>query len=311
MKCQALTKAGWGCHHRAKEGLVMCGKHELKEHAQCIGLNDNGKRCMKVGPLCNKHRAEQKVIHDMQFAEAMWDRLMDDYEEGGITLDEIEDRIIFSANAGGLTPEWRDRLLDRVRMEREEAEYFAQHHEREVPFHEDNQNVHRAIISEQTNRGMEILLAQDTRFMGPVLSEIWAAWGDDVPKALKDDMYNWCNQPSCRKPYDFLYRDALRGLWSIIKGHKDKAELINRLAEECDEAFGMCCEGHLCRLVNVMVGFDERFEVQVSKKEQLQQKMAEISMREVSTEQKALEAWKWMEENGIPEEERNAWIDAF
>lgn len=286
----------------------MCGKHELKEHGQCIGLNASGKRCAKVGPLCNKHRMEQQVIKDEQFAEAMWERLIDDFDAGHVTLDEVEEQIHASADMGGLTAAWRDRLIVRTQAERNHQEFFAQHHE--VPLHADNQNVHRAVISDQTNRGMQILLAQKVPEDQDTLTEIWNTWAlwEPVPEPLKKDMRGWYDQSSCRHPNDWLYRKTLDGLWAMVKGN---SELVDRLADEADESLGMCCEGHLCRLVNVMVGFDERFEIQISKKEQLQQKMAEISMREVSAEQKALDAWKWMEANGIPEGERSAWVDAF
>ena len=306
MKCQALTKAGFGCLHKAKEGIVMCGKHESKDHGQCIGLNKNGKRCSKIGTLCNKHKAEQQVIKDQQFAEMMWEHWMDEYDADIVTLDRVEMRIALLTEDGKLTVGWRDQLLERVRFERRQAEFFRQN-QGQIPFYADNQNVHREVITDQTNRGMEILLAQEVPKEQETLTEIWLAWGDS-PKALKEDMLRWYNQSSCRKENDWLYKRALDGLWSMIKGNSD---LLGRLADEADESSGMCCEGHLCRLVNVMVGFDERFEVHVSKKEQLQQRMAEIAAMDVSTEQKALDAWKWMEANGIAEEERSAWIDAL
>ena len=284
----------------------MCGKHESKDHGQCIGLNENGKRCSKIGTLCNKHKAEQQVIKDRQFAEKMWEHWMDEYDADIVTLERIERRITLLTEDGKFTVEWRDQLLRRVRFERRQAEFFRQN-QGQVPFHADNQNVHRTVVAEQTNRGMEILLAEPVPEDQSTLTEIWLAWKNS-PTALKEDMMRWYNQPSCRKENDWLYKRALDGAWAMIKGNP---ELEGRLRDECNEAQGMCCEGHLCRLVNAMVGFDDRFEVYVSKKEQLQQRMAEISLQETSTEQKALDARKWMEDNGIPEEERTAWIDAF
>lgn len=286
----------------------MCGKHMSKPTMQCIGLGEDGKRCTEVGHLCVKHQIEQDQIKERIFAEEFWDRLGEAYHMEALTLGELEERI----DAANLSPAWKTLMYEWVHQLREEEMALF---DEEVPIHRDNQNVHRAVVTEQTNRGMEILLAQEVKSEQNTLPEIWDAWDgywvNPVPRSIRDDMIYWYDQPSCRNLEDWLYRKALDGLWAMIREHKDKTELMIRLADEVDDSLGMCCEGHLCRLVNVMVGFDERFETPITKKELLQQKMAEIAAQDISVEQKALDAWKWMEENGIAVEERSAWIDAF
>ena len=77
------------------------------------------------------------------------------------------------------------------------------------------------------------------------------------------------------------------------------------------ESLGKCCEGHISRLCNVLVGFDDSFKPVVSAGELLQQKLAAIAERDIQVEYKVGEAWILFEELGIPIEERNAWIEAF
>jgi hypothetical protein len=73
----------------------------------------------------------------------------------------------------------------------------------------------------------------------------------------------------------------------------------------------MCCEGHLSRLCNVLVGFDDAFTTVVSKSEILQQKMAEIAALEVTVRTKKMRAKKILQELAIPVTQHADWLDAF
>ena len=73
----------------------------------------------------------------------------------------------------------------------------------------------------------------------------------------------------------------------------------------------MCCEGHLARLTNVLVGFDEDIPAPVAVGEILQQKIAAIAALDVRVEEKVGQAWVVFVELNIPMEERMAWLDAL
>ena len=110
---------------------------------------------------------------------------------------------------------------------------------------------------------------------------------------------------------DFLYRRALDGLWTRIKASPHRVELTERLWQECSEACEMCCDGHLARLCNVMVGFDDAFKPPVSAGELLQQRIASIAEMELDIHYKVGEAWKVFEELAIPMAERIPWLEAL
>jgi hypothetical protein len=115
-------------------------------------------------------------------------------------------------------------------------------------------------------------------------------------------------------PGDFLYKRLLDGLWALVQRTSDpelREELRCRVAQEVMESKGMCCEGHISRLVNVMVGFDDAFKPAVSTGELLQNKMAAIAAKELETELKQAEARSVFAELGIPEAEQAAWLEAF
>lgn len=120
--------------------------------------------------------------------------------------------------------------------------------------------------------------------------------------------------PTCKTVNDHLYRRALDGLYILIRRMPDRdiqEELFKRAFEECYESVGMCCEGHISRLCNVLVGFDDAFAPPVPFGEILQNKMAAIYAMEVDTEEKIRQATAFFNEFAVPEAERSAWLEAF
>lgn len=186
----------------------------------------------------------------------------------------------------------------------------------------DNQNIHTAVVADQTNAGMEKLLSQHVPADQHTMMEIWNMWtssskaGHNPRGALQlfGDMLKWYETPDCKAEGDFLYKRMIDGLWALVQRTPD-AELRNelrwRVAQEVMESNGMCCEGHISRLVNVMVGFDDAFKPPVSTGEMLQQKMAAIAAKELETELKQAEARDVFAELGIPVAEQAAWLEAF
>ena len=189
----------------------------------------------------------------------------------------------------------------------------------EQRFAEDPQNVHRKEVSEQTNKATEFLMKvplPDQR-----RDELWkvtvAVFLGFVGTNMKlfvsviADIERWVNTDSCRKANDHLYRELLYRLIMYIQKSEHREELLKRLWEECRESVGMCCEGHLSRLCNVLVGYVEGIDPPVSVGELLQQKMAAIASLDISVEEKVGKAWFVFEELAIPMDQREAWIGAF
>jgi hypothetical protein len=184
----------------------------------------------------------------------------------------------------------------------------------------DAQNVHTTAVSNQTNAGMEKILKTTVPREQQTEKCMVSAWLAGLPTVswnavLKTsmDVNHWFNVKSCRAENDTLYRNMLRGLVAMINRTDDeqKVELYKRLWEECREATGMCCEGHITRLCNVMVGFDDAFRPPVALGDLMQQKMAAIAMSDLSTLEKLIQARTFFDEVGVPEADRAAWLDAF
>jgi hypothetical protein len=184
----------------------------------------------------------------------------------------------------------------------------------------DNQNVHTHVVTEQTNTATKKLLdvkVPETQQTEKTLTLVWlgalsVSYGSYLRVAT--DVNRWFNTKDCRARDDNLYRKLLRGLVALIGSEKDderRVEMYRRCWEECQESVGMCCEGHISRLCNVLVGFDEAFQPPVSFGELLQSKMSAIAGLDVSEEEKRRQATAFFDEHGTPAEERVAWLEAF
>jgi hypothetical protein len=186
----------------------------------------------------------------------------------------------------------------------------------------DNQNVHTPEITKQMKDSLDILLAVEV----PVTQvdtcrEILASWtSQGRPQAeihtVYVDMVSWWNRTLVYKPNDKLYKKCLRGLWFTIKSYKGevRAELEKRLWDECRDAaipYTVCTQGHMARLSNVMVGFDDAFVPPIPVGEILQQKMAAISAMDIEYDEQIEMAEQVLAELKIPHEEHKNWLAAF
>ncbi len=185
----------------------------------------------------------------------------------------------------------------------------------------DAQNVHTLVVSQQTNKGLEKLL-EASKTTKTIRSPEWFAakwlvrgyghW--NITQRIVQDILHWYNQAYCKTANDYLYRRTLDGLYIMISSIKDtdtRVELYKRVFEECYESVGMCCEGHISRLCNVLVGFDDAFAPPVLFGDILQNKMASIAALEVDTEEKVRQATAFFNEFAVPLPEREAWLEAF
>jgi len=186
----------------------------------------------------------------------------------------------------------------------------------------DRQNVHTRMVSQQTNAGLEKLLAfplPNRRhripdwFAARWLIQSYGNW--DFVKRTVDDMQLWYKQASCRAIDDHLYKKALDGLFYLIRSvtvEDTKTELFKRVFEECSESVGLCCDGHISRICNVLVGFDDTFTTPLSTGEVLQNEIAVIAGKDsLSLEEKIHQANIVFERLGIAQPDRTAWIEAL
>jgi hypothetical protein len=133
-------------------------------------------------------------------------------------------------------------------------------------------------------------------------------------KRVVNDMRDWASRDKVMSTSENIYKSVLRGLWTKINTYEQEVrrELVKRLWEECSEAVEMCADGHVGRLINVLIGFDDDFKSKISPMEYFQNNMSLIANNTLAPMAFKVEhARKLMDEIRMPEEERAAWIDAL
>lgn len=188
----------------------------------------------------------------------------------------------------------------------------------------DNQNVHTSAVNRATEDGIARLLAvhvPDRKDVLRLVMHAWSGFRDISYNRFADvwfDAVNWYNTVHCRtmepaEP-DKLYRRVFNGLTAYIErveSAETRTELYRRFFQEAEESVGMCCDGHIARLVNVLVGFDDAFRPPVSQGEMIQNRISAISALDVPFEERARQANAFFDEIALPAPERVAWIEAL
>ena len=182
----------------------------------------------------------------------------------------------------------------------------------------DTQNVHTKEVSQLTMKLSDLLLQQTVPSEQKTLQMLTIKFSklckidrmSDLINVLSD-MNLWYEKPTCLREGDTLYKRLLDAVVTKIEGSPHKTSLYKRAYEETRESVGLCCQGHLSRLVNIFSGFDSEFTSPVSNRELLQEKMARIAGSDSSAEDKIRQAQDILVELKIPAEEWTPWIEAI
>ena len=296
--CNGIVREGWRrCSaqgHHDDNGLLFCGRHIAGERNAgarrdlcCPAITTAGTRCNRgllVGEeRCHRHRADVLVMPAPRAAVVV-----------------PVPRAVGAVRVGPVPVRGNTRL---------------------AAIAQDTQNVHTREVNQQMNTGLEMLTsfpvppAQKT--MSEIVSEMMKRLSINNLDSMLDmfkDMNRWYKTTTCRSPNDNLYKRVLDGLWAKMQSVENVEvykSLLYRLFQEAWESVGMCCDGHLSRLCNVMVGFDDSFLPPVSLGELLQNAMSAIANKDIETADKINEAMRVFDELAVPVAQRSAWLEAF
>lgn len=174
----------------------------------------------------------------------------------------------------------------------------------------DGQNIHRESVQTATHRTIAAIIAKPL-----------AADQDTLAEVIKSfvDVIKWGNISSREKmiatvsndyatvgAFDTKYSTVLDHVWAFIRSHKEYKELCLRLAEEIKGGIGMCSNGKMCRLVNVLQGFDETLEPEPPR-ELFQTRIGTLMSRPLAEREAAARAL--FVEFKIPEKEHSVWLE--
>ncbi len=129
----------------------------------------------------------------------------------------------------------------------------------------DVQNVHNHTIQTSFRNSLTNLLKDKlTINLETVKNEIIN--NEILTEQTKREILNYCDDPTEHSTYLITYSDLLIYVWSRIR---NKDEILKVLNQEITDGLCMCFTGRLTRLLNVLVGFYDDIELQISDSEQI------------------------------------------
>jgi hypothetical protein len=180
-------------------------------------------------------------------------------------------------------------------------------------FAADSQSIHRSSVQNTTQRAILTLLSRPVH-NGDAIEEITSAfehptlirWANEESRNIA--IHELTNDYFVTVAFGVPYADILNRVWAYISAHTQYDDLCLRLAQEVCEGRGMCSNGKMARLVNVLQGYDETIEAEVPK-ELFQERIAALS--KAPRETRAAAAAALFAEFIIPAEQQGIWMEAL
>lgn len=182
-----------------------------------------------------------------------------------------------------------------------------------VAFATDDQNIHRSSVQNETQQALRTLLdrpvPEDQETLAGIITQfntgavIWFG-----PNARERAITEITNDYYLTEAFSVPYGAILDRVWAFIASHIHKDDLVIRLAQEVCEGIGMCTNGKMARLVNVLQGYDETLLVQTeTPREIFQRKIAMLMKQPMAERERA--AQSLFTEFNIPSEEQTVWLE--
>jgi hypothetical protein len=106
-----------------------------------------------------------------------------------------------------------------------------------------------------------------------------------------------------------IYGRVMDGVWQFIKNSEHKADLCKILKSELKDNLGMCLQGNLTRICNVLAGYLDGVGSHETPVERLGRELPKLFVIE-DDEKRVEAAKKVLAEVGLPEEEWTPWLEA-
>lgn len=128
-------------------------------------------------------------------------------------------------------------------------------------------------------------------------------------KAAHQMMSQYAQDTSIYDIEEGIYGKVLDSVWQFVKGHAEKDSLVSIIREEMQGNIGMCAQGNLTRICNVLSGYLDGVGVRESLSEKLGRLLPPLREIEDLDERRAAME-RILEDNRVPMEGREVWEDA-
>jgi hypothetical protein len=179
-------------------------------------------------------------------------------------------------------------------------------------FAADAQSVHRSSVQNTTQRIIAQLMTRPVPEDQQTVFEINVDFNDPDIVRWRNQTYKvtainmFIDEYFSLEAFSIKYSDVVDRVWAFIRAHTERVELTVRLAQEISEGAGMCANGKMARLVNVLQGYDETLDVDPPR-EVFQSAIAALLKRPLV--EREVRARELFAEYRIPIEEHNVWLE--
>ena len=174
-------------------------------------------------------------------------------------------------------------------------------------FIQDTQNVHRTetvkYVTETYEKLTKIQIPSEQNTLAEIILHCKLG-----PRAIVMLATHYCDPVSIYEIKN-AYPKALDGVWAYVRSHPEKTELYQRVKDELTDNVGMCAQGNLSRLCNILSGYLDGIQPPISQGELIQQKISAIALDKQGNKiGRARDALRQLK---VPETEWEPWIDAL
>lgn len=174
-------------------------------------------------------------------------------------------------------------------------------------FINDKQNVHRRETVSYIENAFKLLksmkIPEDQRTLGEILVNC------RMKPEAEIQMVKFYHSGESIYEHKNAYKRSLDAVWSCVRKHENKTELYARVADEMNDNIGMCAQGNLSRICNILCGYLEEFKPPVPQGILVQNAIAAIAMD--SEGNKVGRATSALKELLVPESEWSVWLEAL
>jgi len=182
-------------------------------------------------------------------------------------------------------------------------------------FASDPQNVHTTEAVKQTKEIISLVrtiyVPEDYRWNTLVVSKTFGEIISECNVSLHAAAQMFNHYVSNTAIYDIeegIYGKVLDSVWQYIKTSSDKEDLCRIMKKELEDNIGMCAQGNLSRICNILAGYMEGVGTQECLSERLGRLLSPIMLIE-SIVERVEKACMILKENNVPKDEWEIWVN--
>jgi len=177
-------------------------------------------------------------------------------------------------------------------------------------FVQDKQNVHTEIVIKKVKETVEKILKVDVPLEYKTdtlktLSEIIGECKLSKQSTLQMTQH-YCNDHDIYDLGKGIYANVLNGVWQYIKTSEHSEDLKRILKSELEDNIGMCAQGNLSRLCNILAGYMEEIDIR-SLNEIISDKLSSLLEIE-DIRERIVQARSFLDLQKVPRENWKEWL---